>query len=128
MDLNLSGRTALVSGASSGIGAGVARVLAREGARVVITARRRDLLERLAQQIVDAGADWAGSHSWAGLPTTPGANRSAAEMATSPRVATTLTARSPTAGATFARSTTRVVPAGIVMPCRPGACTGPFGP
>lgn len=55
MDLQLRGRTALVSGASSGIGAGVARVLAREGARVVITARRRDVLERLAHRIGEAG-------------------------------------------------------------------------
>lgn len=57
MDLNLEGRTALVSGASAGIGAGVARVLAREGVRVAITARRRDLLEQLAAQIAGTGAE-----------------------------------------------------------------------
>lgn len=51
MDMQLQGRTALISGASSGIGAGVARVLAREGARVVLTARRKDWLDRLARQI-----------------------------------------------------------------------------
>ena len=56
MDLNLEGRTALVSGASSGIGAGIARVLAGQGVRLAITARRRDLLERLAEQLAAAGA------------------------------------------------------------------------
>ncbi|MES2531819.1 MAG: SDR family oxidoreductase [Pseudomonadota bacterium] len=55
MDLDIRGRTALVTGASAGIGAGVARVLAREGVRVAITARRGDALERLAAQIVDSG-------------------------------------------------------------------------
>lgn len=57
MNLNLKGRAALVSGASAGIGAGVARVLAREGVRVAITARRGDLLEHLAAQITDTGAE-----------------------------------------------------------------------
>ncbi|MFZ6690002.1 SDR family NAD(P)-dependent oxidoreductase [Undibacterium sp. SXout11W] len=57
MELNLKGRTALVSGASAGIGAGVARVLAQEGVLVAITARRRDLLEHLAAQIVGTGAE-----------------------------------------------------------------------
>lgn len=56
MDLNLEGRTALVSGASSGIGAGIARVLAGQGVRLAITARRRDLLEQLAEQIAATGA------------------------------------------------------------------------
>ena len=56
MDLNLKGRTALVSGASAGIGAGVARVLAQEGVRIAITARRRDLLEHLSAGIAVAGS------------------------------------------------------------------------
>ena len=51
MDLNLTGRTALVTGASAGIGAGVAWVLAQLGVRVAMTARRGDALETLAAQI-----------------------------------------------------------------------------
>lgn len=51
MELNLRGRTALITGASSGIGAGVARVLASEGVRIAITARRCDQLEQVASQI-----------------------------------------------------------------------------
>lgn len=55
MDLQLQGRTALVTGASMGIGTGIARVLAREGVRVAITARRGELLEQLATDIEGAG-------------------------------------------------------------------------
>jgi 3-oxoacyl-[acyl-carrier protein] reductase len=57
MDLNLKGRTALVSGASTGIGAGIARVLAKEGVRVAVTARRINRLERLAVEIAGTGAE-----------------------------------------------------------------------
>ncbi len=55
MDLKLSRRTCLVSGASSGIGAGIAKVLASEGARVAITARRADQLTKLATEIGERG-------------------------------------------------------------------------
>src|SRR5687768_4508413 len=54
MDLQLAGKAALVTGASRGIGRAIALVLAREGAKVVITARRRNLLEELAREIVSA--------------------------------------------------------------------------
>ena len=51
MDLGLSGRTAIVCGASSGIGLGIAESLAGEGANVVMFARRQELLEQHAQRI-----------------------------------------------------------------------------
>ena len=44
MDLGLEGRIAIVNGASQGIGLGIARTLAEEGARVVATARREPAL------------------------------------------------------------------------------------
>lgn len=51
MDLELSGKTAIVCGASSGIGLAIARALSREGANVVMTARRAELLQREAVAI-----------------------------------------------------------------------------
>ena len=51
MDLGLSGRTAIVCGASSGMGLGIARSLRGEGANVAMFARRAGLLEREAEQI-----------------------------------------------------------------------------
>ena len=51
MDLGLSGRTAIVCGASSGIGLGIAESLAREGADVVMFARRQELLESEAERV-----------------------------------------------------------------------------
>jgi len=47
VELELAGRTALVTGASIGIGRGIALALAREGAKLAVVARRRELLERL---------------------------------------------------------------------------------
>ena len=51
MDLQLKGRTALVTGASMGIGRAVARMLASEGVTVAAVARRKSLLEELAAEI-----------------------------------------------------------------------------
>ena len=51
MDLGLRGKTAIVCGASSGMGLAVAEALAAEGANVAMFARRRDVLEREADRI-----------------------------------------------------------------------------
>jgi 3-oxoacyl-[acyl-carrier protein] reductase len=51
MNLQLEGRTALVTGASMGIGRGIATVLAREGAKLAVVARRRELLEKLQDEL-----------------------------------------------------------------------------
>jgi 3-oxoacyl-[acyl-carrier protein] reductase len=51
MDLGLDGRTAIVCGASAGIGLGIAEALAAEGANVAMFARRRDVLEREADRL-----------------------------------------------------------------------------
>ena len=51
MELGLKGRTALVCGASSGLGLASAEALAGEGANVTMFARRRDVLEREADRI-----------------------------------------------------------------------------
>ena len=55
MDLQLKGKTALVSGASQGLGRAIAIGLAAEGVQVAITARRRELLENVAAEIVKIG-------------------------------------------------------------------------
>ncbi len=52
---SLEGRTCLITGASSGLGAHFARIVAGAGARVVLGARRVDRVEALAARIADAG-------------------------------------------------------------------------
>ena len=57
---NLAGKTAFISGASSGIGEHTARTLARAGARVVLAARREDKLQETVQALRGEGLSaWA---------------------------------------------------------------------
>jgi 3-oxoacyl-[acyl-carrier protein] reductase len=51
MDLGLDGKVALVTGASQGIGFGIATELAREGARVAVSSRTQDKIEAAANEI-----------------------------------------------------------------------------
>ena len=51
MELGLKGRTAIVCGASSGMGLATAEALAGEGANVSMFARRRDVLDREAERL-----------------------------------------------------------------------------
>jgi 3-oxoacyl-[acyl-carrier protein] reductase len=55
MDLDLKSKTAVVTGASIGIGRAIAKGLAIEGVRVVAVARRKDLLEQLVKDVSAAG-------------------------------------------------------------------------
>jgi 3-oxoacyl-[acyl-carrier protein] reductase len=55
MDMQLKGKTALVTGASVGIGRGIALSLASEGVRLALTARRIDKLKEVAAEIVAQG-------------------------------------------------------------------------
>lgn len=55
MDLGLHGRTALVLGSSRGLGEAIARTLAAEGARVIISGRDAARVDSVAQAIRDAG-------------------------------------------------------------------------
>jgi len=55
MDLQLTGRRVLVTGSSSGIGEATARMLAQEGARVLVHGRNRERAEKVAAEIGAAG-------------------------------------------------------------------------
>lgn len=57
MDLELKGKRALVTGSSSGIGAGIARVLAGEGAKVIVHGRDEEKARAVARQLIQVGGD-----------------------------------------------------------------------
>jgi 3-oxoacyl-[acyl-carrier protein] reductase len=65
---DLSGRTALVTGASGGIGSAIARQLHGQGARVVLSGRRRDALDELAAALGDRVATLPGDLAEADAP------------------------------------------------------------
>ncbi|HWD75268.1 MAG TPA: SDR family oxidoreductase [Solirubrobacteraceae bacterium] len=56
MDLGLRGRAAIVTGASGGIGGATARLVAAEGAALLLVGRRREALRKVARACTEAGA------------------------------------------------------------------------
>lgn len=58
MDLGIAGRVALVTGASKGIGRGIAAELAREGCRVAISSRSRERIDATAAELGATGFVW----------------------------------------------------------------------
>ncbi len=71
MELGLSGRTALVTGSSRGTGAGIARVLAREGARVLVHGIEAGQADAVVAELREAGGQAAGF--WGDVRTDEGA-------------------------------------------------------
>lgn len=55
MDFGIAGKTALVHGASGGLGGAIAMALAKEGARVVVCGRNLERLEQMQQRIRESG-------------------------------------------------------------------------
>ena len=55
MELNLKGKTAIVTGSSSGIGEGIAKCLAKEGVQVMVHGRKKQELQLVVQEITKSG-------------------------------------------------------------------------
>lgn len=55
--MKIGGKTVLVTGASSGMGAGIAQAMAKAGGKLVLLARREDALRTVANEITRAGGD-----------------------------------------------------------------------
>jgi NAD(P)-dependent dehydrogenase (short-subunit alcohol dehydrogenase family) len=73
MDLGLSGRLALVTGSTQGIGFAIAKMLGAEGARVIVNGRRDDLVKRAVSELREQGGDAHGID--ADLSTAEGARK-----------------------------------------------------
>jgi len=89
MDVNLAGRTAIITGASKGIGLAVATRFAASGAEVAIIARGREALDNAVKIIAESGrarvaaiqADVAGAAALPPLPALPGPDAQPGEAA-----------------------------------------------
>jgi NAD(P)-dependent dehydrogenase (short-subunit alcohol dehydrogenase family) len=57
MDFNLDGKVAIITGASKGIGEAIAKGFAQTGAKVVVSSRKQEALDRVAQDIQAAGGE-----------------------------------------------------------------------
>ena len=68
---DLDGKVALVTGASRGIGESIARLLAQQGAHVIVSSRKIDGCQEVADSIVAAGSDFAAVNS-SGAVAVPG--------------------------------------------------------
>lgn len=55
--MNIKGKTVLVTGASSGMGAGIARAMASAGGKLLLLGRRQDALRSVADEITQAGGE-----------------------------------------------------------------------
>ena len=64
MDMGLQDKVAIVTGGSEGIGKAAAQGMAQEGAKVVIVARRADVLEQAARDIKTATEGVCASGHW----------------------------------------------------------------
>ena len=82
MELDLSGKTALVTGGSIGIGPTIAALLAEEGCRVAILARREELLNAVADKIAAAGPERPLVSTLLRPPTRPALNLPAGPLKT----------------------------------------------
>ena len=60
---NIADKVVVITGASSGIGESIAKLLARHGAKVVLGARRKDRLDAVVKEISAAGVKLSGAPS-----------------------------------------------------------------
>jgi len=53
--MDIKGKTALITGVSSGMGTGIANAMAQAGATVILLSRRKDELDKVASEITKKG-------------------------------------------------------------------------